>query len=318
MPRVPESEEHVAERAHRARGGGQVARSRGTMRSPPRAPSAASAKRPACRAASPKRASASGRSGCPAGASASARSRFDSAAAVSRPSARSPARERNFERRCLELGRLLGLSGGSRELQGRRVVVGEDVGEVLDAFGRLGLDPSGRGDVTRCSGGPGELRVGDIAGQDVPEGVLGLALDRGTPGRTHELLARELPQRLGDLVEVALAHLRDRPGPEDLPDDGGVGEHRLSLRRQGVQARGDQGLDRIGERDLGAFAQLPARPLLDEQVLVLQQPHELLGVERVPTRTLQDRSLELGGDHGRLEQGRDQARGLLFGRVGRG
>ena len=129
-----------------------------------------------------------------------------------------PGEGQELERRCLELGRLLGLSGGPRELQGRRVVVGEDVGEVLDAFGGLGLDPRRRGDVTRGSRGSRELPVGDVAGQDVPERVLGLALDRGTPGRTHELLARELPQRLGDLGEVAFAHLCDRTGPEDLPD----------------------------------------------------------------------------------------------------
>ena len=80
-----------------------------------------------------------------------------------------------------------------------------------------------------------------------------------------------------------------------------------------VQAGGDQGLDRVGERDLGPFAQLPARALLDEQVLVLQQPHELLGVERVAAGPVQDRLLELGGDHGRLQQRRDEARGLLLG-----
>ena len=116
-------------------------------------------------------------------------------------------------------------------------------------------------------------------------------------------------------VEVALAHLRDRAGPEDLPDDGGVGEHRLRVGRQRVQAGGDQRLDRVGERDLGPFAQLPARALLDEQVLVLQQAHELLGVEGVAAGSIEDRLLELGGDHGRLEQRRDESRGLLLRRA---
>ncbi len=79
-----------------------------------------------------------------------------------------------------------------------------------------------------------------------------------------------------------------------------------------VQACGDQGLDRVGERDLGTFSQLPARALLDEQVLVLQQAHELLGVEGVATGTVEDRLLQLGGDHGGLEQRRDETRGLLL------
>ena len=47
------------------------------------------------------------------------------------------------QRRRFELGGLLGLSGGPRELQRRRVVVGEDVGEVLHALGGLRLDPCG-------------------------------------------------------------------------------------------------------------------------------------------------------------------------------
>ena len=117
---------------------------------------------------------------------------------MSRPSARSPARDEEPQRRCLELGGLLGLSGGPRELQRGRVVVGEDVGEVLDAFGGLRLDPARGGDVAGGPGGSRELAVGDVAGEDVPEGVLGLALDRGAPGGTHELLARELPERVGD------------------------------------------------------------------------------------------------------------------------
>ena len=247
------------------------------------------------------------------GARASARSRFEMRRGGVQAERSFPGQGQEPQRRCLELGGLVGLSGGLRELQGGRVVVGEDVGEVLDPFGGLGLDPSRRGDVTRGPRGSGELPVGDVAGQHVPEGVLGLALDRGTTGGTHELLAGELPERLGDLGEVALAHLRDRTGPEDLPDHRGVGEHRLRVCRQRVQACGDQGLDRVGERDLGPFPQLPARALLDQQVLVLQQAHELLGVERVPTGALQDRLLELGGDHGRLQQRGDQTCGLLLG-----
>ena len=54
----------------------------------------ASTGRPACNAASPKRANATALSGCPSGVSVSARSKLASAAAVSNPSARSPARPR--------------------------------------------------------------------------------------------------------------------------------------------------------------------------------------------------------------------------------
>lgn len=55
------------------------------------------------------------------------------------------------QRACLELDRELGLPGGACELQGRCVVVGEDVGEVLLALWGPRLDPAGRGHVARSS-----------------------------------------------------------------------------------------------------------------------------------------------------------------------
>ena len=119
-----------------------------------------------------------------------------------------PGEGQELQGRCFELGGLLGLSGGLRQLQRGGVVVGEHVGEVLDPLGSSRLDPPGRGDVTGGSRGSGELTVRDVASQDVPEGVFGLALDRGTPSGTDELLARELPERVGDRREIALAHLR--------------------------------------------------------------------------------------------------------------
>ena len=67
--------------------------------------------------------------------------------------------------------------------------------------------------------------------------------------------------------------------PEHLPDDGGVGQQRLRVRRQRVQPRGDQRLHGVGERHLRALAQLPARPRCDEQVPVLR------AAARTPRRT---------------------------------
>ena len=83
--------------------------------------------------------------------SASARSKLTSAAVVSRPSARSPARVRNRERRRFQLGSLLRLAGGAGEVERGRVVVGEHVGVVADAVAGLRLDPARRGHV---AGGP--------------------------------------------------------------------------------------------------------------------------------------------------------------------
>ena len=195
-PRIPEPDEHAAERAHRAGGGGDIA--------------ARAERRDRLLQGLGRLGVASGLEGGLAEAGErlgpfgmSRRGERERPLEVRKrrggvqPERTLPGEGEEPQRRCLELGGLLGLPGGPRELQGRRVVVGEDVGEVLDPLGGLGLDPARRGDVTRGPRGSGELAVGDVAGQDVPEGVLGLALDRGTPGGTHELLAGELPERVG-------------------------------------------------------------------------------------------------------------------------
>ena len=44
----------------------------------------------------------------------------------------------------------------------------------------------------------------------MPEGVFGLALDRGTAGWTYEFLAGELPQGIGDLGAPSFAHRSHR------------------------------------------------------------------------------------------------------------
>ena len=168
-----------------------------------------------------------------------------------------PGEAEEAQRGCLQLGCLLGLPGGVGEVEGGRVVVGEHVGQVFDPLGRLRLDPGGGSDVPGGAGGPGELVVGDVAGEDVPEGVLGLALHRRLPRRTDELLARQLAQRAGHGLRVALAHRRHGTGPEHLADHRRVRQQRLRVRLEGVQAGGDQRLHRLRERHLRA---LPAAP----------------------------------------------------------
>jgi hypothetical protein len=65
----------------------------------------------------------------------------------------------------------------------------------------------------------------------------------------------ELGQAVADLLLVALAHGGERSQPEHLAEHGGVLQQQLVLRRQGVQARGDQGLDRVGQRQVGRGGQ---------------------------------------------------------------
>ena len=89
-------------------------------------------------------------------------------------------------------------------------------------------------------------------------------------------IARLLKRALGDpvrgygaravtITQEALAHLGDAPGPEHLPDHRGVGEHRLRVGRQGVQARRDLVVacaagghqDHLGAHHLAIWQRIP-------------------------------------------------------------
>ena len=93
----------------------------------------------------------------------------------------------------------------------------------------------------------------------------------------------------------------DGAGPEDLPDDGCVLEQALLRSGQPVEARRDDALERLGKREL------LGRALLEVQL------GELLGVERVAARALEQRLLDVGGKQRAVEQVPDQRGGLLVG-----
>ena len=138
-------------------------------------------------------------------------------------------------------------------LERRAVVVGEDLGEVLGAPGRALLEPAREGRVLGGAVGARELLVGHVADQRVHEEELGLALDRGAAHGAHELLGDQLHEALEDRGRLASADRRHGAGPEGAADDGGVGEQRLALGAEQVEARGDERADRVGQRHLGAL-----------------------------------------------------------------
>ena len=144
-----------------------------------------------------------------------------------------------------------------RELERAQVVVGDQVGEVLGAVARQALEPLGGEPVRLGPAGARDLGVGDVADEDVPEDERGLA-GHGRPAlAADELLALEPEQALLDLVARAVAHGRQRPDPEDLAHDGRALEECLLLRRQRVEAGGDDALD--GLRAAGSPARRTAR-----------------------------------------------------------
>ena len=95
---------------------------------------------------------------------------------------------------------------------------------------------------------PWDLTVGDVRDQQVQEGVLALAFDRGPTLTANELLPREGVEHVLDSGPVASIHPGERARPEDLAHDRRVLEQGLLLRIETVQAGGDDALDRLGYR----------------------------------------------------------------------
>lgn len=146
----------------------------------------------------------------------------------------------------------------------------------------------------------------------MPEGVLGLALDRGPAGRTEQLLACELVKAVSHLACIETAHLDERPGPEDLADHRRVLEQRLPLLWKRVEARLDQRLDGLRNRDLCLSRdQIPRGPATDQHAAIDEHPDELLRVQGVPSRSRQQGRLGLGREDRPVQERGDQLRGLL-------
>src|SRR5262245_60038251 len=64
--------------------------------------------------------------------------------------------------------------------------------------------------------------VGTVADQRVAERELEIVREARRIVPQHELLHTEAAQAVADLAALATAQRRDGPGPEDLPDDGGI------------------------------------------------------------------------------------------------
>jgi hypothetical protein len=104
-----------------------------------------------------------------------------------------------------------------------------------------------------------------------------------------------------ELALIAAADLGQGAHPEDLPEHGRVLEQALALRRECVQAGGDQRLH--------ALRQLR---LVGGEAAVGEQAHELLGVERVAACPLEDGLLELFAEDGGGDQVGDELGGFLI------
>ena len=190
-------------------------------------------------------------------------------------------------------------------------MVGEHLGEVLNTLPGLGFQPLPGCQMLCSTPGAGDLLVGDVSDEQVPEPVLRLPLHRRLAGRPHQLFARELVQRPLDLMWITVVHCADGAGPEHLPQHRRVLEEGLALLGKGVKAGRDQCLDRLGERHVRCLSESAA---LVEEIAVAQHPHELLGIQRVSAGPLEQELLRLRREHRPFQQGGDELGGVGVGK----
>jgi len=134
----------------------------------------------------------------------------------------------------------------------------------------------------------------------VPERELGLAFHRRGARRPDEFLAHELVQTFPDVALVTIADRGERARPENLAHDRGIVEERLSVRRECVEPRRDHRLHGLRYRNVAL-----------ERAAVCEHACELLGVEGVSARALEQSLLRLRGQHRAVEQESEEVRSLL-------
>ncbi|HEY8438465.1 MAG TPA: hypothetical protein VIK65_07605, partial [Candidatus Limnocylindrales bacterium] len=133
-------------------------------------------------------------------------------------------------------------------------VVGDDLLLLFDPIAGDGDEPGGEALVEVGAESFGRGLVGGVADQQVPEpeGVVAgqqraVGPDQITPDETH--------QRSAHVVDaIAVEHRRQRAEVELLPGDGRSLDHRAFVAAQPVQTRGQQRLDRRGDRNAAQVA----------------------------------------------------------------
>ena len=133
----------------------------------------------------------------------------------------------------------------------------------------------------------------------MPERVFLLARHRARTDRPDQLLAGEIVERLRHVGRLPVAHRREGARPEHLAHHGSVLEQALAIRRERIQAGGDDGLD--GVRHLRAGVLVP---------LIGEQADELFGIERIAAGALQELLQDRRREQHALQQPGDELAGL--------
>ena len=132
-------------------------------------------------------------------------------------------------------------------------------------------------------------------------------LDEHVPEAEQPVAARPDEAAAGERLQVRISGRRririeerdDVASGELLSDDGSALEHRALARPEPVEARGEQRLDRLGQRALGEAAfEREGEELLEEERVPLGRLGDasaLVGLERRPAEPLEQRVRLLGG-----------------------
>ena len=123
------------------------------------------------------------------------------------------------------------------------------------------------------------------------EHVLAFVSDGRPPVAANELLALEIVEQLLGLASAYSADRLDGAEPEDLADHRSVLKQVLLLERDRVEPGRDDPLHRLGKPDLGLVTGVE-----------FDHPRELLRVQRISARPLDQRRLQLSGKDCALEQ----------------
>src|SRR5207244_11048785 len=112
-------------------------------------------------------------------------------------------------------------------------------GAIVGSIARKRVDPRRGKAVLFGAGRARDLAVSDVADQEMPERVLGLARDRSTPLAPDEFLSGQATKSVLDLRFGDTADRRECARPEHLAEHGGVLQQRLLLGGQRVQTSRD-------------------------------------------------------------------------------
>ena len=150
--------------------------------------------------------------------------------------------------------------------------------------------------------GARQLLVGDLTDEGMTKSKLGFGGDRRASFAPDELAPFQPVEALFDGPPTLAGDVGHATEPEHLAQDGGLLDHLLVGRRQGIKASGDDRLHALGQGLL--------------QPAFLDQPDELLRVQRISAGPLDQCLLNVGGQQRPHQQGMDERGRVLIGQRG--